>query len=104
MSNKYTNEIKNIRESLGWSQSELARRAGVTSAAISKIESGTSPSYEVLIKLSKALGVSVSALTGEESVKMTEKENFFVKFGDIRKLKKSDQDFVLLITKRLLKN
>lgn len=51
------------REELGFSQTELAKRAGLKPPAISQYESGArSPSYEALIKLSNALNVSADFL------------------------------------------
>lgn len=47
----------------GLSQTELAERVGVRSASISGYESGkASPSVDVLIKLAKALNVSLDYL------------------------------------------
>jgi len=56
-----------VRERRGWSMGQLSDRSGVSRAAISRIESGTTPSpgAETLRKLSEALGVPLSELTGE---------------------------------------
>jgi transcriptional regulator with XRE-family HTH domain len=56
--------MKELRERKGWSQAELARRAGLTQPYIVMIESGArkNPSLKVLGKLAKALGVEVAAL------------------------------------------
>lgn len=55
--------LKEVREDRGLSQSELARRAGVTQQAIAQYESGTrAPSGEALVSLSLALGVSPAYL------------------------------------------
>ena len=56
--------IKALRERKGWSQSELARRAGVTSQYIVQLESGArkNPSLDVLRKLADALDVKVESL------------------------------------------
>ena len=47
------------RESLGWTQTELARRSGVPRTTVNRIESGTTklPEADVRRKLAKALGV-----------------------------------------------
>jgi transcriptional regulator with XRE-family HTH domain len=56
--------MKELRERKGWSQAELARRAGLTQPYIVMIESGArkNPSLKVLGKLAKALGVDVGEL------------------------------------------
>lgn len=55
--------LKEVREFLGLSQVELARRTGLEPSAISHIETGNrEPNLENLTKLSKALGVSTDRL------------------------------------------
>lgn len=55
--------IKLERTQRGWSLAELAERAGVSKAMISKIERGeASPTATVLGRLSGALGLALSAL------------------------------------------
>jgi len=60
--------ISKKREELNLSQTDLAKRAGLKPPAISQYESGLrSPSYEALIKLSNALGVTTDYLiSGKE--------------------------------------
>ncbi len=56
--------IKQKREALRISKSELASRVGVSSAAISQYESGQrNPSHSVLLKLANALNVAVDQLS-----------------------------------------
>lgn len=51
------NQIIKTRTDLGITQKELARKAGLTQANVSKIEKGISrPTIETLIKLARALG------------------------------------------------
>lgn len=60
-------KIRTERDKAGWTQTELARRAGITPSALSQIESGDRyPSTIVLTKLSKALSVSIDFLLGEK--------------------------------------
>lgn len=58
------------RNELGFSQTDLAKRAGLKPPAISQYESGSrSPSYEALIKLSNALNVTTDYLiSGNEII------------------------------------
>lgn len=67
-------KIKAAREKMKWSQSELAKLAGIRPSTISQIESGArkKPSIDVLQKISDALSVTVSQLlgkTGEDDLK-----------------------------------
>lgn len=56
--------IKRYRKEKGLSQDKLARLADISHAAIVKIESGgiQSPSIDTVLKVAKALGVSVEDL------------------------------------------
>jgi transcriptional regulator with XRE-family HTH domain len=62
--------IRELRERQDLSLSEVARRAQISKAYLSQIEHGesTHPSYEVIVRLGTALGVSVSHLTGRPAV------------------------------------
>ena len=57
-----------MRTERGWSQSELARRSGVSQSFISQLELGTRTQAQasVLVALAKALGVTVDELLREE--------------------------------------
>jgi XRE family transcriptional regulator, regulator of sulfur utilization len=51
-------KITELRKKVGWSKSELARRAGMNQATIGVIESGRLTPYDAqLKKLAQALGV-----------------------------------------------
>jgi transcriptional regulator with XRE-family HTH domain len=58
--------LKAIREKRGWSQSELAERAGVPYETIYRVERGThqEPRVSIAAKLALALGVSLDVLAG----------------------------------------
>jgi len=97
-------KIKLLREECGWSQSELANKSGVTASAISLIESRKRiPSLVVIRKISDALKVSVSVLTGDSTQEQTSKyaKDFFRKFGDLNDLDKNDQKIILDLAKSL---
>jgi transcriptional regulator with XRE-family HTH domain len=98
-------KIKALRESVNWSQAELARNAKVTSAAVSLIEKGDRiPSLEVCRKLAKALNVSTAEITGETSLSSEEINDeaqvFFRQYGDINELSEMDQKLLKAIIKR----
>lgn len=52
-------KIKQLRESRGWSQRQLARKMGVDQSYVSQIENGSMPrpSFELIIKLQQVFGV-----------------------------------------------
>ena len=54
-------EVHAAREHLGWTQQQLAKRAGVTQQMISRIENATTPniSLKTLSLVGKALGLDV---------------------------------------------
>ena len=61
--------IGKIRLSLGWCQVELAKRLGVTKQTVSNWENeNIQPSIEMLVRISKLLGVSTDYLLGLDSV------------------------------------
>ena len=101
-----SNKIKELRLKTGWSQSELARRAEVTSAAISQIEKGDRmPSLIVSRKISGALNISLEELLGESSHDTDgvegDAQTFYLQYGDIKNLSKNDQDMIKNLIDRL---
>lgn len=61
--------IVTFRKEAGLTQTKLAKKIGVSNAAISMIESGAgSPSLRLAIKIAKALNVTVSDLLGEKII------------------------------------
>src|SRR5215208_2978270 len=58
--------VKRLREEQRYTQTEIARRCGVTPAAISGLEHGVfTPSATLLVNLARVLGVSVEELIEE---------------------------------------
>ena len=64
MSSGYLKNLKKIRNKKEWSQEKLAREANISYQTLIKIERGgiKNPKIETIIKLAKALGVSVDDL------------------------------------------
>lgn len=62
--------IKEIRESRGLTQAELASKSGVRQPAISDIETGVTrkPSADTIFRLAKALGCTMEELIAPEEV------------------------------------
>jgi len=68
MSSGNLRNLKKLRNKKGWSQERLAREAGISYNTLIKIERGgiKNPRLETLIKLAKALGVSIDVLIKEK--------------------------------------
>jgi transcriptional regulator with XRE-family HTH domain len=66
--NSHLKNLKKLRLKKGWSQEKLAREAGISYQTLIKIERGyvKNPKLETLIKLAKALGVSIDKLLGPQ--------------------------------------
>jgi transcriptional regulator with XRE-family HTH domain len=56
-------KVRQLRESKGWTQEDLAGRAGLDRSYVAGIEAGLrNPSTKALAKLARALGVPLSTL------------------------------------------
>ena len=63
MTAKIGRGIKRLREKRGWSQTQLAERAGLTQSHVSRLENGEhSPTHLTLSKLAEALEVALESL------------------------------------------
>jgi len=62
--NHHLKNLKKLRNKKGWSQERLAREAGISYQTLIKIERGyvKNPKLEPLLKLTKALSVSLDDL------------------------------------------
>jgi len=68
--------IAQLRDSKGWSQSELASKAGVSHVMVGKYERGdATPSLEVAKKIADVLEVSLDYLVGEATSARLDKKN-----------------------------
>lgn len=66
---KFRERLKLLREDKGFTQKDLAEALSITVSTISHYENGTrEPSIEILIQMSKILGVSVDYLIGNTDV------------------------------------
>lgn len=64
---KFQKRIKELREDMGISQNELARRTGISNASISRWENGIADiASDYLVVLCKFFGVSADYLLGLE--------------------------------------
>lgn len=89
----FRQRLKEAREKKNWSQSELARQASITAAAVNQFEKGPRmPSMPILHSLASALEVSLDFLAGETSTPnefkvQNEWQEFYRNFQDL-----SDKD------------
>jgi len=99
--------IKALRENLGWNQSKLASEAGITAAALSKIEKGDGrvPTIVVLNKIASALKVQPFEITGEEPQNLSESSErnreFYRKWDVLESLSPEDQKMLKGMAERL---
>lgn len=103
--NKLAKQIRCYREEIGWSQSELARQAGITSAAVSMIEKGGRwPSLVVAKKIATVLHTSIENLMGEESLAVQQFKTivFAARFWILDGLSPEDKAIIIMVAKRLL--
>lgn len=62
---KFQNRLKKLRKDKGFTQKQLAEALNTTVSAISHYERGTrEPSLDMLVQMTKILGVSVDYLVG----------------------------------------
>jgi XRE family transcriptional regulator, regulator of sulfur utilization len=81
--------VRKLRLKRGWSQSQLAEMAGVTTRTIQRIEQGHRPSMETCKALASVFEVDLSLLQPEDERMQTETEL------------KADEQLALLYAKRM---
>ena len=101
-----TGRIRQKMDERQINQSQLAKNAGITPAALSQILSeDRTPSSEVLVKLAKALGVSVDYLVGQsDDVNLSDllqNEAVQVFFRDFSSLSENDKKTIELMIETL---
>ena len=93
------NRIRNRRAELGITQTELARVAKLTPAAISQFEAGSrKPSFDALSKLANALKVTTDYLLGRKQPSYEDilaDPKVSVMFRGIMKLSEKDKETML---------
>ena len=101
--------LRRLREEIGWTQSELARRAGLVPSAISMIEAGKrQPRLEVIQKICGAFAlthfnVSIDKLTGSQSraEHIQQAQEFYCKWQILAELNPPDKELVHRVIKHL---
>lgn len=106
---KISLNIKSLREGLGWNQAKLANEAGISGAALSKIEKGEGrvPTIVVLRKLASALKVQMYEITGEKPPETSAGDDrnreFYRQWDILDDLSKEDQEILKGMAERLKK-
>lgn len=59
-------QIKMTREAVGWSQHELADRAGVSRPSVARVEAGGDVNTATLRRIAEALGLSLQVRTNSD--------------------------------------
>ena len=104
---KISSNIIRLRDGLNWNQARLAHEAGISAAALSKIEKGESriPTIVVLRKLASALKVQLNEITGEEPEGNSEvderNKEFYRRWDVLDKLSEEDQKILKGMAERL---
>ena len=104
---KIRSNIKRLRDNMGWNQSRLAQEAGISGAALSKIEQGEDrvPTIVVLRKLASALNVQLHEITGEKHTEASEiderSREFYRRWDLLDDLTKEDQKRLRDMAERL---
>ena len=76
--NDFGKRLQQIRDDAGLSQTALAREVETSQSAISQMESGErQPSFDMLRRLAKALGVSPAHLLGEDVDELSKEEQVY---------------------------
>ena len=82
--------LERARRAAGFGLRKLAERVGLSHMAISKYEKGAlTPSSDILLKLAKALGVSVEFFFRPETIKLGE-----IKFRKRQRLRKKVEESI----------
>ncbi|MEX2374805.1 MAG: XRE family transcriptional regulator [Dehalococcoidia bacterium] len=86
--NDFGKRLQQIRTDAGLSQTALAREVDTSQSAISQMEAGErQPSFDMLRRLAKALGVSPAHLLGEDVDQLSRQEQVY--FRQYRSLPKA---------------
>ncbi len=97
----FRERLKSARERWGWSQSDLARAAGLQPSALSHYESGARrPSFTNLGRLASALDVSTDYLVGRAPAETPPGDDLA---AQIARLRPADRETVRALVTSLLR-
>ena len=96
--------IIQLRKTKNWSQDDLAKQINASRIMIGNYERGdNSPSIEVLLKLARALDVSLDYLVGEGKLANYDKE-VLRRIEDIELLDKDTKDKLFFLIDNVIQN
>ncbi|MEW5926993.1 MAG: helix-turn-helix transcriptional regulator [Gemmatimonadota bacterium] len=91
---EFAERLRKTRERQGLNQSDIARRSGLTPAAISQLEGGQrEPNFSTLVRLATALGTTPNDLMGIGSAEPAD-PSVQALFREVKKLEPEDFDKV----------
>lgn len=97
----FRTRLREMRETRGLSQAQLAERAGLQPAAVSHFETGSrKPSFDNLVKLAEALSVTTDYLLGRERSAEAAGEEITALFRDLKHATAEDHDWIREILRR----
>lgn len=106
------NNIKQLRKEYGWTQADLAEKAGLASVQVGRYENGKAiPTVEVLVKLAEALNTTIDFLvngtTTEQANQHIQDKELLNLFTSVEELEREDKNIIkvlidALVTKRKL--
>lgn len=104
MADIFPQRLKTARERRGYSQAELAKKAGLQATAISHFETGgRSPSFDNLRRLSDALSVSADYLMGRSDTEQMVGPTADCLFRGVERLSAEDQNMLRVMKDTMLK-
>ncbi|MGK5093525.1 helix-turn-helix domain-containing protein [Deltaproteobacteria bacterium TL4] len=100
--------LKQLRESKGWSQGQLAKKIGGEPQRVSKYERAiVFPTVDMMIKLADAFGVSLDYLIrGEFEIELKNLSNreLVKRFDQVAQLPEKEQETLLHVMDSFIKN
>lgn len=102
----FPRRLRRAREEKGWSQADLAARAGLQQSALSHYENATRrPSFANLRRLARALDVSTDYLVGQSTHRSGQRSPAGDDLADqIARLRPADREVVRALVASLLRN
>lgn len=115
---EFSERLKQLRMSKGYSQSELANKLGISKSTISMMEVGSrQPSFEMMEMIADFFNVSLDYLMGKEEGSMyyldpetaelakeiAQREEMQVLFDAVKNVPKEDIEFVIKMIRGLSK-
>ena len=68
----FADRVRQLRKLKGWTLDQLSEYSKVSGPTLSKIENGTNPRFDTVIRLAKAFGVSTDYLAGIDNLTVPE--------------------------------